>query len=102
MRWTRLELAGFLAEPGPAPIPTASPTAINPTPIHTAAPGIVDVIGTPIAAAAIGATPVSNPARPAPNACTHEYHRMKATAVTPTARYAMAIRSPTSKLVAAD
>lgn len=60
--------------------------AIKMTPAHTAGDGITPVTGTPIAAAAIGATPVSSPARPVPSACTHEYQRMNATAVTPTAR----------------
>ena len=58
--------------------------------------------GTPIAAAAIGATPVSNPARPEPIDCTHEYQRMNATAVTATARYPIASTSPRSKVVAAE
>ena len=55
-------------------------------PNHTPAAGMSPVTGTPTAAAATGATPVNNPARPTPSTRTHEYHSTKATAVTPTAR----------------
>jgi hypothetical protein len=82
-----------------APSPSASPLAINAMPPHTAAAGIAPVTGTPITAAATGATPVSSPALAEPNEWTHEYHRMNATAVTPTARYVIASRSPMSKLL---
>ncbi len=43
-------------------MPSARPTEINATPTHTAAPGIEPATGIPIAAAAIGAMPVSRPA----------------------------------------
>lgn len=55
-------------------------------PAHTGAAGMSPVSGMPITAAAIGATPVSSPARPAPSQRTHEYQSMNAIAVTPTAR----------------
>jgi hypothetical protein len=55
-------------------------------PAHTAAAGNAPMTAMPMAAAAMGATPVNNPAAPAPSVRTQVYQSTNATAVTHTAR----------------
>jgi len=55
-------------------------------PAQTGGRGAGPPRATPASAAAIGAMPVSRPARPAPSRDTHAYQSTNATAVTATAR----------------
>ena len=56
------------------------------TPAQTSGRGAGPPSATPVTAAAIGAMPVSSPARPAPSRSTQVYQSTNATAVTATAR----------------
>ena len=65
--------------------PAANP-AITTSIVETSGPGTAPLTAIPVSAAAGGATPVINPARPEPSAATAEYQSTNAAAVTISAR----------------